>query len=82
MNWSRKEDVPVRAGTNCRRGRTGGSCGQPIATKAVVLAPFHDYLWRIHAQVPHAGELVKAYQSEEVRKFIQAEFKGAVVPGF
>jgi D-methionine transport system substrate-binding protein len=28
------------------------------------------------------AKLVKAYQSEEVRKFIQAEFKGAVVPGF
>lgn len=28
------------------------------------------------------GKLVKAYQSEEVKKFIQTEFKGAVVPGF
>jgi D-methionine transport system substrate-binding protein len=28
------------------------------------------------------ANLVKAYQSEEVRKFIQADFKGAVVPGF
>jgi D-methionine transport system substrate-binding protein len=31
---------------------------------------------------PWVAKLVKAYQSEEVRKFIQAEFKGAVVPGF
>ncbi|MBC5782645.1 MetQ/NlpA family ABC transporter substrate-binding protein [Ramlibacter sp. USB13] len=28
------------------------------------------------------AKLVKAYQSEEVRKFIQTEFKGSVVPGF
>ncbi len=31
---------------------------------------------------PWVGKLVKAYQSEEVRKFILSEFKGAVVPGF
>lgn len=31
---------------------------------------------------PWVAKLVKAYQSEEVRKFIQTEFKGAVVPGF
>lgn len=31
---------------------------------------------------PWVAKLVKAYQSEEVKKFIQAEFKGAVVPGF
>lgn len=31
---------------------------------------------------PWVGKLVKAYHSEEVRKFIQAEFKGAVIPGF
>ena len=31
---------------------------------------------------PWVAKLVKAYHSEEVRKFIQAEFKGAVVPGF
>ncbi len=31
---------------------------------------------------PWVGKLVKAYHSEDVRKFIQAEFKGAVVPGF
>ena len=31
---------------------------------------------------PWVARLVKAYQSEEVRKFIQAEFKGAVIPGF
>ena len=28
------------------------------------------------------AKLVKAYQSEEVRKYVQAEFKGAVLPGF
>lgn len=31
---------------------------------------------------PWVAKLVKAYQSEEVRKFVLAEFKGAVVPGF
>ena len=31
---------------------------------------------------PWVGRLVKAYQSEEIRKFIDKEFKGAVMPGF
>jgi D-methionine transport system substrate-binding protein len=31
---------------------------------------------------PWVAKLVKAYQSDEVRKFVQTEFKGAVVPGF
>lgn len=31
---------------------------------------------------PWVVKLVKVYQSEEIRKFIQTEFKGAVVPGF
>jgi len=31
---------------------------------------------------PWVAKLVKAYHSEEVRKFILAEFKGAVIPGF
>jgi D-methionine transport system substrate-binding protein len=31
---------------------------------------------------PWVAKLVKAYHSEEVRKFIQTEFKGAVLPGF
>jgi D-methionine transport system substrate-binding protein len=31
---------------------------------------------------PWVGKLLKAYHSEEVRKFIQTEFKGAVIPGF
>ena len=31
---------------------------------------------------PWVTKLVKAYQSEEVRKFIQTEFKGSVLPGF
>lgn len=31
---------------------------------------------------PWVAKLVKAYQSEEVRKFIITEFKSAVVPGF
>lgn len=31
---------------------------------------------------PWVAKLVKAYQSEEVRKYVQTEFKGAVVPGF
>ncbi len=31
---------------------------------------------------PWVAKLVKVYQSEEIRKFIQTEFKGAVVPGF
>ncbi|RYG14673.1 MAG: MetQ/NlpA family ABC transporter substrate-binding protein [Burkholderiales bacterium] len=31
---------------------------------------------------PWVAKLVKAYHSDEVRKYVQAEFKGAVVPGF
>ena len=31
---------------------------------------------------PWVAKLVKAYQSEEVRRFVLAEFKGAVVLGF
>jgi D-methionine transport system substrate-binding protein len=31
---------------------------------------------------PWVAKLVKAYQSEEIRKFIQTEFKGAVLAGF
>jgi len=31
---------------------------------------------------PWVGKLVKAYHSDEIRKFIQTEFKGAVLAGF
>jgi D-methionine transport system substrate-binding protein len=31
---------------------------------------------------PWVAKLVKAYHSDEIRKFIQTEFKGAVIPGF
>lgn len=31
---------------------------------------------------PWVAKLVKAYQSDEVRRFIQTEFKGAVIAGF
>jgi len=31
---------------------------------------------------PWVAKLVKVYHSEEIRKFVQTEFKGAVVPGF
>ena len=31
---------------------------------------------------PWVAKLLKAYHSEEIRKFIQTEFKGAVLPGF
>ena len=31
---------------------------------------------------PWVAKLVKAYQSDEIRKFIQVEFKGSVIPGF
>ncbi len=31
---------------------------------------------------PWVAKLVKIYQSEEIRKFVQTEFKGAVVAGF
>ena len=31
---------------------------------------------------PWVAKLVKAYHSEEIRKFIQTEFKGSVIPGF
>jgi ABC-type metal ion transport system substrate-binding protein len=33
-----------------------------------------DKLW--------VAKIVKAYQSEEIRKFVQTEFKGAVLAGF
>lgn len=31
---------------------------------------------------PWVAKLVKAYQSDEIRKFIQTQFKGAVIAGF
>ena len=31
---------------------------------------------------PWVAKLLKAYQSEEIRKFVQTEFKGSVLPGF
>lgn len=31
---------------------------------------------------PWVGKLVKAYQSEDIRKFVQSEFKGSVLTGF
>src|SRR5690606_28298167 len=31
---------------------------------------------------PWVAKLVKAYQSDEIRKFIQTQFKGAIIPGF
>jgi D-methionine transport system substrate-binding protein len=31
---------------------------------------------------PWVAKLVKAYQSEEIRKFVQTEFKGSVLTGF
>jgi len=31
---------------------------------------------------PWVGKIVKAYQSEEIRRFVQAEFKGSVLTGF
>lgn len=31
---------------------------------------------------PWVAKLVKAYQSEEIRKFVQTEFKGSVIAGF
>ena len=31
---------------------------------------------------PWVAKLVKAYHSEEIKKFIQTEFKGSVLPGF
>ena len=31
---------------------------------------------------PWVARLVRAYQSDEVRRYVQAEFKGAVLPGF
>ena len=31
---------------------------------------------------PWVAKLVKAYHSEEIKKFIQTEFKGSVVAGF
>ena len=36
----------------------------------------------ISARQPWARKLVQAYQSEEVRKFIETEFKGSLVPAF
>ena len=31
---------------------------------------------------PWVAKLVKIYQSDEIRKFVQTEFKGAVIAGF
>lgn len=31
---------------------------------------------------PWVAKLVTAYHSEEIKKFIQTEFKGSVLPGF
>lgn len=31
---------------------------------------------------PRVKKLVKAYQSEQVRQFIEAEFKGSLIPAF
>ena len=31
---------------------------------------------------PWVAKLLKTYHSEEIRKFILTEFKGAVLPGF
>mgnify|MGYP003618173100 CR=1 FL=1 len=31
---------------------------------------------------PWVGKLVKAYHSEEIRQFIDTQFKGSVAPGF
>ena len=31
---------------------------------------------------PRVAKLVKAYHSDEIRKFIQSEFKGSVIAGF
>jgi len=31
---------------------------------------------------PWVAKLVKAYHSEEIRQFIQTQFKGAVIAGF
>jgi D-methionine transport system substrate-binding protein len=35
-----------------------------------------------HKDAPWAKELLKAYQSEAVRKFIQVKFEGSVIPAF
>ena len=31
---------------------------------------------------PWVAKLLKAYHTEEIRQFIQTEFKGSVLPGF
>jgi D-methionine transport system substrate-binding protein len=31
---------------------------------------------------PWVAKLVKAYQSEEIRRYVQTQFNGAVIPGF
>lgn len=54
-----------------------------IALEAA-LSPYANIL-AVRAQdkdKPWVGKLVKAYHSEEIRQFIQTEFKGSALPGF
>ncbi len=51
-----------------------GDAKGPYANLIVTRAEDKDKPW--------VKKLVKAYPSEEVRKFIEAEFKGSLIPAF
>lgn len=68
---------------------TGSSIGMAATVVPLTLAaaPFvarlvETALREQDKDKPWVAKLVKAYQSEDIRKYVQAEFKGAVVPGF
>ncbi|RYX98165.1 MAG: MetQ/NlpA family ABC transporter substrate-binding protein [Comamonadaceae bacterium] len=64
----------LSAGLNVKDAIAQESAKSPYVNILVVREQDKDKAW--------VAKLVKAYHSEEIRKFIQTEFKGAVLPGF
>jgi D-methionine transport system substrate-binding protein len=64
----------LSAGLNPQGRDRAGSAKSPYVNLLAVREQDKDKPW--------VAKLVKAYHSEEVRKFIQTEFKGAVLAGF
>jgi len=68
-------DYAVKAGLSLQRDAIAVEDAKgPYANLIVTRAEDKDKPW--------VKKLVKAYQSEEVRKFIEAEFKGSLIPAF
>ncbi len=68
-------DYAVKAGLSLQRDAIAvGDAKGPYAKLNVTRAEDKDKPW--------VKKLVKAYSSEEVRKFIEAEFKGSLIPAF